>query len=200
MITTLDIFSKEPLRLPNVEAAPNGADNTLEIQGYIDMYERELLINCLGITLYNDVKEALGDLENATQAIKELVNGVDYDLNGRTVRWNGLKEYSFLPYYIYWKYLQKKVDIFTTMGVERPEAVNSQSTSSIMRATEVYREFLQKYQSGDHLPTILYRRVGVGIDYSGTVTTDRSLYQYMVDNDLDVTFFKFYEDINSLGI
>lgn len=200
MITTLDIFTKEPLKLPNVIASPNGADNRTEIQGFVDMYERELLINSLGLQRYNDLKTALDDLDNASQEFKDLVNGVEYTKYGNLVRWNGLKDYSFLPYYIYYKYIQRKVDVFTTMGVERPEAVNSTSISSISRATEVYREFIEKYQGGNSQPTILYRRAGIGIDYSQTTSIERSLYQYMQDVNMDITNFKFYDNANSFGI
>jgi len=202
MITQLDIFQKDPLKIPNSVSTPNGANAVADVQNFVDLYEKEILIDGLGIELYDLLVTEYADLDNASQPIKDLVNGKEYTANSLTVKWEGLKNYSFLPYYIYWKYIQEKQDVFTTLGVERPEGVNSAHASSVYRATDKYNEFLRKYQGVDQAPRVIHTSYGYGVDYQVSTSTIRSLYQYLNDNKADYPTFRFtmHYPLNSHGI
>jgi hypothetical protein len=205
MIITLEQFQSGPLKIPNAVATPGGADRTKDIQAYIDRYEREILIKGLGAVLYNLVKDAHSNLptslENAEQRIKDLVNGLTYVVNGKQVIWEGLK--SFPAYYIFYKYLTASQDIFTTFGVERPEGANSQAVSAIPKAVSAYQQFHEKYQGIEMGPRQVHNASGAyGIDWYGNRKTDRSLVQYLLDNE-DVypeAEFTPVDNINTFGI
>ena len=201
MILTPNIFINGKYKIPNTEQAPNGADYREDVQSMIDVKEREILIDGLGFELFETLKTEYADFGNASQPIKDLVDGKTYELEGKQVRYEGLSK--ILTPYIYYHFLNEKTDVFTTMGIERPQAENSSSSSSLERASAAYRDFLKGYQGGDNAPKILYRSGGVGIDYFGSRSAFRSLYDYLVDNADDYPTagdFVLHESMNSFGI
>lgn len=150
MIVTLDTFMEEPFKLPNARTAPNSADNTREIQGYIDVFEREILIKGLGPSLYQLVKDNYTGTtlkSDAPQRIKDLVKGVDYTIDTKQYSWLGLSD--MIAYYVYYKFLVKNQNYFSTFGVERPKGKGSEPVSANLRGVQYYREFHHRYQSAD---------------------------------------------------
>ncbi len=183
MVLQLTDFQVYPYKLPNSISAPNGADATGDIVVAIDNYERELLIDGLGLPLYDLVNTATQDLGNATQALQDLVNGKQYTLDGRTVRYEGLKP--LLKNYVYYKFLKDKSDIFTTLGVEKPNAVNSTSQSPAQRAVKYYRDFLKAYQGGQCENNVYRDRLRGVLISTKSNSSIRSLYQFLDDEKLN---------------
>lgn len=203
MILTLTDFQSGYLKLPNATVSPNGADFTTGIQEIIDEKEREILIDALGIEFYDTLVTEYADLGTASKAVTDLVSGYQYELNGVTVKWEGLLNSPLLGCYIYYHFMQEKQDIFTTMGTQSPEAVNSVAVSSIDRAVRMYRKFLKAYQGGDSMPLIVKTSLVSGIDYLGAQSHIRSLYQFLEDQKSmypTVTDFILHEPINTFGI
>jgi len=202
MILTLDKYQSGRYKLPHSAPAPNESDNTEDITMFIDRYERELLVDALGVDLYNDIKDNKADFNAAPDEVKRLVKGYDYTLDdGTKVSWNGLdNSESLLIPYVYYRYLQDQQDIMTTFGVERPQGVNSEAVSSIPRVTAAYRDFFEKYQSVDNGVAFYSSPYISGIDYLGSKNIRRSLYQFLCDNDYDISHFKLFENTNQFGV
>ena len=192
MILKLTTFQTGRLKIPHASSSPNGADRKDEVQGYIDEFEREALVEGLGYTLSNQIITANGTpelLEAASQRIKDLVKGKTYKLNGIDVNWEGMKEYSFLAYYVFYKFLKDNViGTFSTFGIERPEGKNSVSASPNLLLVNSYQTYFNKYQ---------------GDIYATEVGKQRSLYHFLNDNKLtypEVEQFTFKERMNQFGI
>ena len=210
MILTLAHYQTGMYALPHASAHPNDADNTDLIQSFIDRYERELLIDTVGIDLYNDIKANEADYTIAPDYVKDLVLGKEYTIDGVTYSWNGLQNSeSLLVPYVYYRYIQEHQDLMTSFGVERPEGVNSDAVSAIPRATAAYRDFFKKYQGYDTSATsnkyganIIHGRYLTGIDWMGTNSSVRTLYQFLQDNSdvYTVSDFRRYENLNNFGI
>tara|TARA_R100000951_G_scaffold116799_1_gene131157 strand:+ start:6051 stop:6665 length:615 start_codon:yes stop_codon:yes gene_type:complete len=204
MITTLTTFQTGRFKIPNAVAAPLGADYTVDIQESIDLYERRILIDALGFDLYELVADDYPLTGGEPANIIDLINGKNYTKDGVTVCWEGLLSSPLLPAYVYYQFLRDKQDIFTTMGVERPEAVNSVPVSSNERSTRAYIEFLEAYQGGHNTnPNIIHTSLGVGIDWMVGSNHLVSLYQYLEDNASDYPekgVFTLHPSINTFGI
>lgn len=203
MILTLTNFQSSYLKLPNARVSANGADFSEEIQAAIDEREREILIDGLGIALYDSLVTEYADLGTASQPILDLVNGKDYTVNNIAVRWDGLISNPFLGCYVYYHFMQEKQDVFTTMGTQSPEAVSSQAVSAIDTSVRRYRKFIKGYQGEDGAPLLITTAFGSGIDYQGSNSKIRSLYQFLTDNSTDyptATDFIAHKSINSQGI
>lgn len=174
MILTLDTFQKGARKLPNAVAQPNGADNTADIQSYIDRFERDILIKGLGPELYNLVKASYTDTTlkpDAAQRIKDLVGGASYEVDGLSVVWEGLEP--LLGDYVFYKY-------WTEM--ERIKRDNDDKFTDPPKAVHAYQSFHEKYQDQDNGPRYVVNAFGsVGLDWYGGRNSDRSLLQYLTD-------------------
>lgn len=216
-------FQQGELYIPNsrdMNASVTGGTNVAKIQVFIDRYERDLLINALGVVLYNQLKtildaDTLNDVGN--EKWEKLVNGEDYTLDGKTYRFDGLlgfSQQSFVASYVYCRYLKDNDATYTTVGTVRDTAKNATSVSAAPKYVGVWNSFIEKYQ-GNHGnqaflddPVIIRNTVGeIGLDwFAGEEGIFRSMYQYMTDkNEVDETNFPdfqftFYHDKNSLGI
>lgn len=174
MILTLEHFQKGARKLPNAVAAPNGADNTADIQSYIDRFERDILIKGLGFELYDLVKNSYTGTtlnDNAEQRIKDLVNGISYEIDGLQVNWEGLAP--LLTDYVFYKY-------WTEM--ERIKRDNDDKIVDPPKALHAYQSFHEKYQGIDPGPRYVMNASGsLGYDWYGSRNTNRSLWQYLDD-------------------
>lgn len=195
MIVTLQDFQKGAYKLPNAVVEPNGADNTDDIQAYIDRFEREILIKGLGPALYNTVKNShTGTTLNsdAEQRIKDLVNGVTYEQDGTSVSWEGLKSLS-VPY-VFFNYWQE---------FDHIKRDNDEKFDPAPKAVNAYRAFFEKYMGEDPGPALISNGFGsMGVDYYGSRSVDKALRQYLQDK-ADVypeAVFTFVENTNRWGI
>ena len=215
MITDNSYFEKGTLYIPNnkdVSARPEGTPSKQsEIDFFIETYERELLLNAFGTTIYNELVIAYSDLDNASQKWQDLINGVDYTINGKLHKWEGLKGFnkqSLIANYIFCAYLRNDEQIYTTVGVVKSTAENAVLSDATPKFIKSWNSFIEKYQSTTNgSPEIIVNGSGaVGLDYYGNKSSIVSLYQFLTDaNELDATAFpnfefRFYQPYNSFGI
>tara|TARA_R110002167_G_scaffold313655_1_gene519316 strand:- start:13182 stop:13835 length:654 start_codon:yes stop_codon:yes gene_type:complete len=208
-------FEYGDLFLPNI-TDPNAGNpedaTTSDLDFFITEYERVLLMNALGIVLYEQLQVALTSLPSASQKWKDLVDGITYtNPSGVVKRWEGLKganKQSLVAAFIYTEYLRNKLDTLTTTGVVQNDAKNATNLSGVTKLVKAYNKFLNQYQDEQEVtPRISVNMFGtLGVDYFSSERATVSLYQFLTDsNDLDKTSFpdftfKFYGNLNSLGI
>jgi hypothetical protein len=180
---------------------PNSKAYVLEL---INEVEKDVLLNALGLDLYNELMVALVDLPSADQKWRDLVNGVEYD--GKV--WEGLdNSKSLLLYAVYTLFIMNNSTFLTATGTTKPNSENSSNVVNNTKVAYAWQKFLIKYQNGCLAEPLIYSDSGINfIDYYGNNDNiQRSLYQYLNDN-LDVwdtwtpVNFYLYEQINSFGI
>lgn len=200
----------------NVGESPN-VQNDLQL--FIDVFERELLINALGISLYEELE---AELPNPTsQKWIDLIDGKTYSISGNDYRWDGLVGYnqqSLIAFYIYCQYLRNDSSIYTTAGMVLTESVNSVNVSYTPKYINSFNKFINTYQGNydqysnhcNRLGNIVVNSSGmVGIDYYNHGNSSFvNLYQYLTDQNtletdpqpFDGFEFKFYYRENSWGL
>lgn len=200
-------YFKYDLAIPNAIAQPsvisNTPDGVADLTDCITHIEELVLINALGLTLYNELQTALADLPNADQKWRGLVNGKEYD----NKKWIGLKDpKSLLCYAVYHAYLDYNSTFWTTLGIEKPKAENSQNVIPDFKLAASWQTFIRKYQGGACInPLRISTASFTYTDYYGSEDdVIVSLYQYLRDNK-DVygwssELFSFYKQKNSFGL
>ena len=215
MIIDATYFEKGLLFIPNnkdISATPVAAPSIQsELEVFIDNYERDLLINALGVTLFNLLVTAMDDLPSADQKWQDLVDGTDYTINSKEYRWEGLRGYnkqSLIAFYVFCQYLRNDESTYTTTGIVQNTAKNADNYNPTGKYIKAYNSFIEQYQNNTrNNPAIIINGYGsIGLDYFGNNNAKRSLYQYLTDaNELDATAFpdfefKVYDIETSLGI
>ncbi len=214
MATIIDntYFEKGWLFIPNnkdTNAEPTASPSAQsEIDFFIEEYERELLLNALGVTLFNDLIANPSD-----QKWVDLIDGKDYTINSKTKRWNGLKganKQSLIAFYVYCQYLRNDNSTYLTTGIAQNTANNAERSDPAPKFVKSWNRFLSQYQGNGYnygYPTVITNRSGmVGLDYYGQDNVEVNMFQYLTDqNELTPTDFpdfefKFYETYNTLGI
>lgn len=215
-ITDETYFERGNIYIPNnkdISIEPTGAPSVVtELGFFITKYERELLLNALGVTLYDELQLALADIDNADQKWQDLVNGKTYiNIHGNKKLWNGLvgvNKESVIAFYIYTEYLRNDQETYASVGVVKNTAKNAEVVSGTAKFIKAYRQFINSYQGcvSAGVPQIIVNGFGsVGIDFFNT-SVEVSLLDFLSDsNDLDETAFpdfefKIYSEINSFGI
>lgn len=196
----------------NINASPSGSPSvSSELDFFIDEYERELLINALGVTLYNELQTELPT--PTAQKWIDLVDGKDYTISSKTKRWNGLKGanmQSLIMFYVFCQYLRNDNSTYLTTGIGQSTANNAERSDPSPKYVKSWNLFLRQYQGDlyyNDYPRVVTNRSGMmGLDYYGNDSVEVNLYQYLTDqNDLDDTSFpdfefRFYESYNTMGI
>ena len=208
-------FTKGWLFIPNnkdTNAEPVGSPSAQSgIDFFITEYERELLLNALGVTLYDELQAELPT--PTTQKWIDLVDGKSYTINSKTKQWNGLKGanmQSLIAFYVYCQYLRNDNSTYLTTGIGQSTANNAERSDPSIKFVKAWNRFLNQYQGKGYnygYPTVIYNRSGmVGLDYYGSDNVESNLFQYLTDqNELTPTDFpdfefKFYETYNTMGI
>jgi hypothetical protein len=95
---------------------------------FITKYEKECLIGTLGYHLY---KLTLVPRDSMEQRIKDLLDGVEYKLNGKLTKWEGLVhgDYSLIANYIYWFFMKNNATHTTGVATTKSNAAASISVS-----------------------------------------------------------------------
>ena len=102
--------------IPNAEVSgtPIAGDPTnttvSEIDDFIVTNERLLLFSFLNVNLYDELKLALLDIDNADIKWQNLIKGADYVKDGVTYRFDGLRGFnkeSLIAYFVYCEYIKK---------------------------------------------------------------------------------------------
>ncbi|QIG62283.1 hypothetical protein [Tenacibaculum phage JQ] len=189
-----------------VQGVPTNDD---KLDYFIAKYERLLLLNSLGVTLYNELKQALLDIDNAATKWQNLVKGIEYVKDGVTYRFDGLRGFekdSFVAYFVFCKYMENDESYYSTTGTTKAKAENTTYFEPTRKYIDAWNIFLNGYQktvTNSHPNYYTLDGEIVGIDYynepKGGIV---SLEQYLEDNkaDFEGYSFKRYESINSLGI
>ena len=191
-------FQKGDLYIPNntdINVGDVGITNQTDLDFYIVEYERELLINALGIVLYEEYLVALQNLNQADQKWTDLIDGKTYvNPSNVTKRWEGLRganKQSLVACYVYTQYLRNYNETFATTGVVRNDSKNATNYDATPKYIKAYNKFLRQYQA-DNLPNpITYvNRFGTnGLDWYGSEDTTVSLYQFLTDSNSEKSIF-----------
>ena len=168
---------------------------------FIEKYERECLIKCLGFQLYSlfnaelDSTQANGLKVGSASKWDDLLNGKTYtNKAGEDVQWLGIRRkalptdtspsVSFLANYVFYHYEQNS-DVFRSgVGYVDPRAKNAVERSPSQRVIFAWREMTEVIQGLENRPEVIVRNFGVGVDY----------YNY----NEEVTLYRFINDINAL--
>ena len=165
--------------------------------------EKSILLNALGLEVYNTLQLALADLNNPLYAsYKKLVEGDEYD--GKV--WNGLdNDYSLIAYRILEIFLTETNERLSAVGVTQVSPQNATLFSPNYKIAIASQNFINQYQKGYLNEPLIYNG-GEFIDWFGLGNDlEVSLYEYLFDKQadfegLDVTKFKVYKEQNSYGI
>ena len=206
-ITLITKFTNElyiPLAVnnPSSVVSQSTPNNSVSLQSTIDKVERDILVNSLGITTYNELQTALLDLPNADQKWKDLVNGVKYD--GKV--WEGLgNDFSLLAYAIYYTFLKQNTNFYMAIGMSKPNSENAVNVNPTQKLVWAWENFLVKYQQRRCFQDFVYNyREFYYSDEFYNNEAFVSLFEFLTDKSADYGFdsskFKFYKMINSLGI
>lgn len=150
MANLIDItYFVEDIEIPNVGRPEIAATITASIT----QYEREVLIDLLGYSLYNDLQAAIALPYASGDKWDKLINGEDfsYTLNGETinVRWEGLKglnKKSLVAYYVYFFHRRKRASYMAGSDAEvQAKAENSENVPLFEKLTYIWNEFIVMY-------------------------------------------------------
>lgn len=165
-------------KVPNnedVSAQSEGAPSVRsELKVIIDSYERQLLLNALGVTLYNELKTATET--TLVGKWKDLVEGIDYTIGEETYRWDGLRGYnkqSLIAFYVFCQHLRETELKLATTGVIRNVVNNADNANPRTMYNIAWYKFIEQYQKNSDIRCV-----------------QSSLYQYLNDmNELDSLAF-----------
>jgi len=202
-------FFINDLHVPNSQnnddiGLPSEGNTTIDnLNDCCVVVEKDLLLNALGLTLYNSLQTALINLPSAEQKWKDLVNGVEYD--GKI--WEGLNNpKSLIAYAVYYNFLNMDSEYWSTFGTVKGNAVNAENVSPFYKLTSAWTTFLKKYQVGACSSPDYYSGVGWEyVDYYGMHNSvNVSLYEFLRDK-ADVynwtpDKFRYYNHVNTFGL
>ena len=212
-ITDVTYYQKGINFIPNAQdiSASDSPSSESKLEYFINVYERQLMLNVLGAKLFSEFTTAMADLPNADQKWKDLVTGATYTKDSKDYLWEGLRGYeknSLVASYIFCEYLRNDESTYTTTGVVKNTSKNAENVNPTPKYIAAWRQFIEKYQAQTQCnPVIIRDHFGnVGLDYYQNKNSEVSLYQFLTDqNELDALAFPdfeftFYENQNSLGI
>lgn len=210
------------INIPNSKEGGSIHDNLLgnvsKLDGFIEEYERDVLVRCFGTSLYNlfasqlDSDNSNGLITNVDQKWDDLLNGKEYTIGSDTVNWRGLiyslgdAKYSLIAYYVFYHFLNDDVETYTGTGVKEIKSKNAKTVSAIPKAVKAWRKFYELTVGRYTQPVVYTRGSRMGIDWAGVNGPDRSLYQFIQDqNSLVPGTYpdwrpQHWENMNTLGI
>ena len=184
-----------PLAVVDPSATPN---NATELDYLCIKLEKEILLNALGLSLYNEIK-AITDIDSADAKFKKLIQGDEYD--GKI--WLGLdNDDSLIANFIYQEFVTQTDIRLSATGAKKVNAENATTQTPKYLIAGAHQNFIKQYQ-GEYLTTPYID--GNFIDWYGCNNAEKSLYGYLMDKQSDFTnwkpeYFKIYETKNSFGI
>lgn len=185
-----------PLAVVDPSATPN---NAAELDYLCIKLEREILLNALGLSLYNEIK-AITDIDLPENAkFKKLIQGDKYD--GKI--WLGLdNDDSLIANYIYQEFVTQTDIRLSATGAKKVNAENATTQTPKYLIAGAHQNFIKQYQ-GEYLTTPFIENNF--IDWYGCNNIEKSLYGYLMDKQADFLNwkpenFKIYETKNSFGI
>ena len=181
-------YFKNEIYIPNI--LENGS-YTDDITDAIEKYEPDLLNLLLGYELY---KALLSDLNNGTpqsQRFKDLVNGAEFTLRARLLKWDGLK--NMIAYYVYFNYVYYNNIHLSGVGSMQIDAENSKRVSPFDKLQVAWDRFQKQYAAFDFYETELYfRDEGMKVDnLPGTFNMLPTAYNFLYTNKSDYSEWVF---------
>jgi hypothetical protein len=192
---------------------------------FIQKYEEECLIKCLGYSLAHeflaelDTTKTNGLKETADSKWDDLLNGKSYtNPDGEEVIWKGIRfknlptadkpNRSFLANYVYWFYEQGNVITVAGIGSTKQKSKNSVIVNKTPNVVRAWREMVEMIQGKPIERKLLVNRFGYGVDYYNGGNVDVNLYKFIIDmNELTPdtyqNFKRYYWDIeqqNQFGL
>jgi len=226
MITNRTYYKGE-IYIPEAKPSASNASSSAieEVESFINEYEEDCLLKCLGPSLYNDLilnidesQESLIDT-NSDQKWDDLMNGKTYtdpENSSRFKTWKGLRfksplsnsEYnrSLLAYYVYYFYEQKQYITNTLTGHQIESSKNAVSVPPTNKVVFAWRKFVTLVQGEETTKEIVVKRGLVGIDYFNDSKSIVTLYDFINDSNLinENTYAEFqpidWEMINNFGL
>lgn len=184
-----------PLAVVDPSATPN---NVTELDFMCVKLEKEILLNALGLSLYNEIK-AITDIDSADEKFKKLIQGDEYD--GKI--WLGLdNDDSLIANFIYQEFVNQTDIRLSATGAKKVNPENATNQTPKYLIAGAHQKFIKQYQ-GEYLNTPYIE--GNFIDWYGCNNVEKSLYGYLMDKQADFAnwkpeYFKIYETKNSFGI
>lgn len=184
-----------------------------QVNAIIDSRCRSLLRRVLGIAGFNELDAALSlDFvlpDDAPEKWLNLVNGHEYDIDGKAYVWDGIKE--LLVKYVYYYWNVQTVSYLSGVGQVKAEAKNAPGVNPTQELVETWLSFVNDYQGHSLMsePVGLVYHVGIPqcsgyyVNYPGD-NTNASLVQFLsqfpdIYTDCNLSPI-FYEGItNQLG-
>lgn len=184
----------------NTSATPPNVSDA--ITNLIAKVEKNVLLNALGLSAYNELISVLPDIdEPENEKWKKLVEGDEYD--GKV--WNGLQwEYSLLAYAVKMEFMFLNAQNLQGVGVVEAQPQNGLLMSPQFEIANLSVKFVELYQGDFMYHPIVYDDF---IDWAGTrqSETEPSLYGYLYDKradfeNIDLNKFQIYKAFNSFGL
>lgn len=213
-IVTKSYFTKAnglniPLAIEIPTAVPTSTpSNSNYLDNLCIEVEKSLLLNSLGLTLYNQFQTALLEIDNVVnEKWNFLLKGQEYD--GK--KWIGLEyDLGFIAQKVYETYLTRTDEHLTMAGNVKANAENATVVTPVYKIASANQSFIKQYQKGYlDFPSVYTRNSIEFVDYyDDNNDVEVSFYQYLLDKkadfiDFDLSKFKTYsilETKNSFGI
>ena len=190
----------------------DSSDIASELVEFIDLYSKDCLRKCLGISLFNEFKAVLdpdsdtGLIENPANKWVELLNGVEEytDARGKKKFFKGIRyktsdkedaEYnkSFLANYVYYFYEEADFIKNTGVGNIKPKAKSAEVVTPRFKVISSWRKFIKDVQGSQQNKEVIHRRFGFGIDHYNN-SQESCLYTFIKDmNEIDPDNYKDFE-------
>lgn len=208
-----ETYFQRELFVPNADDQDRGAYK--ELQEFIDEKSRLCLKEALGYVLFKELDSYIddGNLEGSAPSIwGNLVNGVEYTVNGNTYKWEGLIstegafKRSLLANYTYYYWLYYNQSTMSGVGEVVLNAKNAINVNSTQRLVSTWNTFLQMYQGNKTQSGYnKYYHKGIKvIDYIGGGTDDNyvHLIKFLSDNNeyYPNAALKLHKPKNQLGL
>lgn len=163
--------------VPSANASVQSPNSVSYIDNLCIEVEKDVLLNALGLTIYNELQLALADINNPLNAkYKKLVEGEEYS----SKVWKGLSyDFSLIACKIYEEYLRRKNEELTGVGsvyLKAEKAEKTSPNSQIIRANQL---FFKQYQDRENL----FPKV-----------ENNTLDWFNLRNDIEVSLFRYLSD------
>lgn len=100
---------------------PNDEYSNIDL--YIQRFENEFLKKAFGSELADKLKAG-------HESVTDIINGAEYNVNGKSVKWKGLKndeKISPIAYYVYYWYRRNTITYTTNVGEKKAKGENAAS-------------------------------------------------------------------------
>jgi hypothetical protein len=193
-----------------------------QLNSFINKYERDCLVRCLGLKLYNefisniDVNQKTLIKTTSDDKWNKLLNGGTYTINNDDFEWRGLRfknsdldakpNRSLIANYVFWHFESNNDSYNTGNGNVRPKAKNADKVSASLKVVKSWNEMVEMIQGKEINQNVIYSRFGIGLDYYQD-STEVDLYKFIEDSNtiLEDTYPNFKpnywrESLNEMGI